>query len=521
MPLAVQALLPFILLSGGAAAVRLHPFRRQAGGLAALATAAAAGVAATLLLRLAPAERVDIPYVRTFPLADLAIGLDALSAVFGLTLLVTACLLMVARLSGGDDRRQPWSAWLMTTAAALAIVFAANLVLIYVFLQVLTLAWSGALDETAPRGLRLRMMEQVADIGLLVVAGVTTAAVGTTALSGLPSDALGPAVFLLALLPVAVRVLALGRLSERPRTPVLFEPAIARAAVAGYLLLRLISIAGGQPPGRSLQVLIFAVALGAGAIFCAMAWGEQADGAALLRLIAAQAAIATALSVLGTPLGAVAGVWTWLGVIGLAGLATVRHQTFSTAGAVTGAALAVLPPGFLFIGLWLGTQSLIERQLIGAVLPLWLVAGAAALAAARRVRWPVNGRISVPTVWGAGLLALGAFPGPVLTLMAIPAARVVRTIPGGTVSSDVFVIRTGTSFIPQLAVSLTAIAALVVWSRIRSAIRWPLVRVPLPVSIIPVPPAPRVRLAVLQRIPWLRVAWLVYGAVVALAIALR
>ena len=521
MPLAVQALLPFALLTGAAAAVHLPGLRRHGGVYAALATAAAGGVAATLLLRLAPAERVDIPYLKTFPWMDVAVRVDALSSAFALTLLATACLLLLARLAGADDRRRPWSAWLLTTAAALGVVFAANLVLIYLFLQLLTLAWSGALDEAAPRGRGLRIAVQVADAGLLVAAGLATASVGTSALSGLPSDAFGEATFLIALLPVAVRVGALALLDERPRTPVLFEPAIAQAAVAGYLLLRLISVTGGRPPGRPLQVLMFAAGVTAAAVLCLIAWRAASDATARLRLVAAQAAIAVALCALGTPLGAVAGVWAWLGAIALTGLAGIRQEPGSSAAALTAAALMLLPPGFLFLGLWLGTQTLIDQQLAIAAVPLWLVAAGSALAALRRARRPQWGRPAVAAAGGALLIAIGAVPALVLSWMTVPAARIVRAIPGGTLNAGPLGITAGATPLPALAIALVGSAGLAVWVRAGLAPPTGTSPAPPPAATGPVHPAAALDLAALRGVPWSRIAWLAYAVIVAVAIAQR
>src|SRR5439155_24780708 len=122
--------------------------------------------------------------------------------------------------------------------AACAVIFAHNLLLVYVALQLLTLAWSGALDETAPRRRGLRLSVQIADIGLLLAAASAIQSVGTSAFSGVPSDTFGPAPFLVVLLPVVVRIGALAWVSSGPQAAVTFEPSIAWVAPAGYLLLR-------------------------------------------------------------------------------------------------------------------------------------------------------------------------------------------------------------------------------------------------------------------------------------------
>ena len=522
MPLAIQALLPFLLLTGGAAAASLPALRRHGGAIAALAAAGAAGVALTLLLRLAPAERVDIPYLGAFPTVDLLIRVDALAMAFGLSLLVTACLLILARLLSDDDRRRPWSSWLLTTAAALGVIFAGSLVLVYALLRLCTLAWSGALDEAAPRGRGLRTAEQIADLGLLVAAALAAAGVGTTAFSGLPSDALGPGIFLLALLPVGVRIAALAAAAERPRTPVLFHPAIAQATLAGYLLLRLIAVAGGRPPGRELQVLVFAAGLALAALVSIQAWRARSSGTARLRLAAAQAGIAIALCALGTSVAAVAGVWAWLGVVALTALASIRQTPGSLGALLTTAAQTILPPGFLFVGLWLGTVSLVQRQLEAALIPLWLAAGLAAAAALRHARWPAGeprGLLSpAPVPLAAGLLLLGgALPLAILPWLVIPAARILRGIPGGTVGWGLLGITAGPAAVPTLAAALAAGGALVLWLRLP-------MRRPVDTAWAGVrPSAPLLRfdrpdLARWRALPWARTAWLAYAALVVYAI---
>src|SRR2546422_7739344 len=242
MPLAAQALLPFLALLGAAAMVQRRPRAASNGWISVAATGAAGIIAMVELLRLAPGEPVDVPYLTTFPYADLVIRLDGLSLAFASVTLVTAALLMLARLRLPGDRRDPWFSWLLTAAAACAVIFAHNLLLVYIALQVLTLAWSGALDETAPRRRALRLSIQVADIGLLLAAASAIQSVGTSAFSGVPSDTFGLATFLLVLLPVAVRVGALAWVSSGPPAAVTFDPAIAWVAPAGYVLLRLLAL---------------------------------------------------------------------------------------------------------------------------------------------------------------------------------------------------------------------------------------------------------------------------------------
>src|ERR1700686_15896 len=262
MPLAAQALLPFLALLGASAVVQRRPGQKSNGWSAVAATSTAGVIAMVELVRLAPGEHVDVPYLTTFPYADLAVRLDGLSLAFASVTLITAALLMRARLRLRGDRRDPWFGWLLTSAAACAVIFADNLLLVYITLQLLTLAWSGALDETARRRRGLRLAVQVRDIGLLLAAASEIQSVGTSAFSGVPSDTFGLATFVLVLLPVAVRVVALALTTGGPRATVAFEPAIAWVAPAGYLLMRMLALMGGRLPDRPTAVGLF----GAGAV---------------------------------------------------------------------------------------------------------------------------------------------------------------------------------------------------------------------------------------------------------------
>jgi len=234
MPLAVQALLPLAVLLAAALAVRMRPRQRHNGWIATGSTALAALIGLIELVRLAPGERVDVPYLTTFPYADLLIRLDGLSLAFATITLVTASLLMLVRQQDRRDRRDPWSGWLLTSAAVCALILAGNLLLVYVFLQVVTLAWSGALDERAPRRLRLRLTLQIADVGLLLAAASAIQSVGTSSFSGVPSDTFGVAAFWLMLLPVVVRLDALLVHARRShQQPAVVEPGAKTAAGAG------------------------------------------------------------------------------------------------------------------------------------------------------------------------------------------------------------------------------------------------------------------------------------------------
>src|SRR5436309_2610750 len=137
MPLAAQALLPFLALLAAAVIVRRRPRYPINGWIASGGTGVAALIALVELLRLSPGEHVDVPYLTTFPYADLAIRLDGLSLAFATVTLITAALLMLARLRLHGDRRDPWFSWLLTAAATCAVIFAHNLLLVYIALQLL------------------------------------------------------------------------------------------------------------------------------------------------------------------------------------------------------------------------------------------------------------------------------------------------------------------------------------------------------------------------------------------------
>src|SRR2546425_4461469 len=170
MPLAAQALLPFVALLLAAVFVRWRPRRRINGWIASAATGTAGVIALVELLRLAPGEHVDVPYLTTFPYADLAVRLDGLSLAFAAATLITAAALMVTRQLVRGDRRDPWFGWLFTSAAVLAVILAHNPPFVFIALPLLTPAWGGALDETARRPRGLRFAVQIAGIGVLLAA---------------------------------------------------------------------------------------------------------------------------------------------------------------------------------------------------------------------------------------------------------------------------------------------------------------------------------------------------------------
>lgn len=460
MPLAAQALLPFLALMGAAAIVQRRPRHRSNGWVAVVATATAGMIALVELLRLAPGEHVDVPYLTTFPYADLAIRLDGLSLAFASVTLLTAALLMLSRLRMRGDRRDPWFGWLLTSAAACAVIFADNLLLVYIALQLLTLAWSGALDETARRRRGLRLSVQVADVGLLLAAASAIQSVGTSAFSGVPSDTFGLATFLLVLLPVGARVAALAVTAGGPKETVAFEPAIAWVAPAGYLFMRMLALMGGRLPDRPTAVVLFAGAVLVALAFAALALLERWGPRLVALLLVAQAGLALALSTGADPLMTVACTWLWLMLIPLAGLASVRVPTGSSSEALTLLNLAMIPGTTAFIGLWLGGLALNARGLLYGMVPVAVAVGLAAAAALGRVvlRRPV--RLEVATAWAVALLLIAAFPAIAMGRLVVPAAATVRLVPNGTVTTNPFgIVATGGTW-PALPVSLLVVLAL-------------------------------------------------------------
>ncbi len=479
MPLALQALLPFIALLGAAAIVQRRPRRRSNGWIATAATATAGIIALVELLRLAPGEHVDVPYLKTFPYADLAIRLDGLSLTFAAVTLITAAALMLARQQLRGDRRDPWIGWLLTSAATCAVIFAHNLLLVYIALQLLTLAWSGALDETARRRRGLRLSVQIADIGLLLAAASAIQSVGTSAFSGVPSDTFGLATFLLVLLPVLVRLGALTVISGESRAPVAFEPAIAWVAPAGYLLMRMLALMGGRLPDRPTAVALFAgaslVALG----LTALAVFERAGPRLAAFLLVAQAALALAFSTGSDPLMTVACTWLWLSLVALTGLANLRVPTGSLAEGLTLLNLAMIPGSIAFVGLWLGGLALDARGLRFGMIPVGLVVILAVIAALGRIAMPRSFQLEIGAAWATALLLIAAFPIIAIAPLVVPAAATVRLVPGGTIAANLFGIVTIAGTWPALVMSL--VMALV----IGLAAWWLRDRLPTPTPTLP------------------------------------
>jgi hypothetical protein len=491
MPLALQALLPFVALLGAAAVVLRRPRRKVNGWIACGATGVAGVIALIELLRLSPGEHVDVPYLTTFPYADLAIRLDGLSLAFATVTLITAALLMLFRQRVRGDRRDPWFAWLLTSAAACAVIFAHNLLLVYIALQVLTLAWSGALDETAPRRRGLRLSVQIADIGLLLAAASAIQSVGTSAFSGVPSDTFGLATFLLVLLPVVVRIGALLVASGGPPAPVAFEPAIALVAPAGYLLMRMLALMGGRLPDRPTAVALFAGGALVALACAALALFERAGPRMVALLLVSQAALALALSAGSDPLLTVACTWLWLFLVPLTGLANVRVSAGSATEGLTLLNLAMIPGSVAFIGLWLGGLALSARGLLVGMVPVLLAVSLAVVAALGRAVRPQWVRPDSATAWAGALLLIAAFPILVVGPLAVPAAATVRQVPGGTIAASPLGITTIAGAWPALIVSVAVALLLGLagwWWRDRLPL-WPPARRPQ----LAVPPWPDIR----------------------------
>ena len=454
MPLALQALLPFIALLGAAAIVQLRPRRQGNGWMAVGATALAGIIALVELLRLAPGEHVDVPYLTTFPYADLSIRLDGLSLAFASVTLITATTLMLVRQRTRGDRRDPWAGWLLTSAATCAMILADNLLLVYIALQLLTLAWSGALDEASPRRRGLRLAVQVADIGLLLAAASAIQSVGTSAYSGVPSDTFGLATFVLVLLPVVVRIGALTVPWGGPKATVAFEPAIAWLAPAGYLLLRLLALMGGRLPDRTTAVVLFSLGVIGALVLAGIAVFERAIPRVAGLLLAAQAGLALALSTGDQALMTVASTWLWLLLVPLAGLAGVRPRDGSAPEALTLQSLAMVPGSLAFVGLWLGGLALNARGLLFAMIPVGLVVLASIIAALGHVTVRRPRDLDVAAAWAGALVLVAAFPIVAIGTLVVPAAATVRLVPRGMISVSPFGLVTGFGSWPALAVSV-------------------------------------------------------------------
>src|SRR5213080_2013246 len=433
MPLAAQALLPFLALLGAAVIVQRRPRRASNGWISVAATGLAGITAMVELVRLAPGEHVDVPYLTTFPYADLAIRLDGLSLAFASVTLITAALLMQARLRLHGDRRDPWLGWLLTAAATCAVIFAHNLLLVYIAL-------------------------------LLLAAASAIQSVGTSGFSGVPSDTFALPAFVFVLLPVVARVAALTVTAGGPQATVVFEPAIVWVAPAGYLLMRMLALMGGRLPDRPTAVVLFAAATLVALAMAALALLERSAARRVALLLVAHAALALALSTGADPLMTVACTWLWLLLVPLAGLASVRVAAGSLPEAFTQVNLAMIPGSTAFVGLWLGSLALNARGLLFGIIPVGVGVALSAIAALSHLKRPRSFQLDPPTVWAAGLLLIAAFPIVAMSRLVVPAAATVLLVPGGTVATSPFGIVAGGRFFPALVVSLlVGIALGVAW----------------------------------------------------------
>jgi hypothetical protein len=178
-------------------------------------------------------------------------------------------------------------------------------------------------------------------------------------------------------------------------------------------------------------------------------------------------------------------------------------------------ALSPVPPGFAFVGLWLASVSLWQSRVLPVATGLWLGALAVALAAAGGLG-RYRPRLSLGDVWGAGLLALAAFATPVMAIIALPAARAVRSVPAGLLAVDWLSISAAGASLPLLlcaGLGLTAVV-LLLW------------RFPGGVSMgwrrrLTVPRLPENGGLRLGQVPVAAIAVAVYALIAALVIAVR
>ena len=514
MPLALQALLPLLLLLLAAGLVRARP-RHPGNGWIAVGGAGLAGAVMLIeLLRLSAGERVDVPYLTTFPYADLAIRLDPLSLGSGVVTLLTAALLMLVRVRAKGDRRDPWGSWLLTSAAALAVMLAASLLLAYILLQLVTLAWSGTVDEAAPRRRRLRLAIGLSDIGLLLAAAGAIQSVGTSAFSGVPSDTFGVAAFLLALLPVLARMLALGWVGAAPVAPVSLDPAIAFAAPAGYLLLRLLALMGGQLPGRPIEIAVFAAGLLLAAAAAAWSFLKPRGSPATSSLLVSQAGLALAMLASSLPLLALASTWLVFQLILLAGLCSVYGETDAGRGVVTRLTLAVMPGTTAFTSVFIAVVGLHAAGNALAVVAVVIVALLMTVAGIVTVRRLTTISIDVASGWALMMLAIAALPSLSLAALVLPAAQTVRSLPGGSILLSPLGFRAAGVLWPAPIVTLLLLAALLLaWRR----------RLTLVTGVpgLPRPAIPRARIPTLPRLParWVtRSIWTAFITLTAVAV---
>jgi len=289
----------------------------------------------------------------------------------------------------------------------------------------------------------------------LLAAASAIQSVGTSAFSGVPSDTFGLATFLLVLLPVVARLLALLAISSGPQAPVAFEPAIAWIAPAGYLLMRMLALMGGRLPDRTTAVVLFAGGAAVALALAALAVVERAGPRLAAFLLGAQAALALAFSAGSDSLLTLACAWLWLLLVPLAGLVSVRVPAGSAAEGLTLLHLGMVPGSIVFTGLWLGSLALNARGLPAAIIPLGLVVILAMIAALRRVVVARSLRLDMVTAWAATLLVIAAVPMLAVGPLVMPAAATVRAVPGGTLSASPLGLVTAAGAWPALAVTLS------------------------------------------------------------------
>jgi hypothetical protein len=513
MPLAYQAVLPFAILLLAAALTKLPSLRAWTGQLASAACALSGLVVLFLLLELRPTERLDVAYLRTFPGADLAVRLDGLSLAFAVVMLTTAAGLMLARLQSRADRRDPWRGWLLTSAAALLVILAGNLLLVYIALQVLTLAWSGAIDETAPRARWLRLAHQAGDVALLVAAAAAIRSSGTSAFAGMPSDTIGPLVFLLLLVPVATRVAGAVLAPLPPAGTVAFLPAVAWLAPGGALLFRIFSLTAGRPLDRPVQVAVFAAAVVATVGLALVAASAKTWPRFAIALVAAQAAVALALGVLQNPLATVGAAWVGLQLVPLAGLVSIQPGDGSLARSLATLSLGLLPPSAAFLGIWLAIAA--GRWSLAAGLVLALVAVLTILAIGRQLSLPRPGFRWPADAWASIFLLVILLPEPLTRGLVLPVARTIRSMPAGAVRVDWFGLEAASAYWP---VTLVGIAAMVIAAAL---VRLRPVAIPIPgvhFTLPRLPASARMRPWAVSRLPWRVLSWIVYGVVLAITV---
>jgi hypothetical protein len=318
----------------------------------------------------------------------------------------------------------------------------------------------------------------------------------------------------LALLPVAVRMVALGRAEAGPAAPVSFTPAIAFAAPAGYLLLRLLALMGGRLPGRAIEVAIFAGALLLAAAAAAWAFFQPKGGRLPTSLLFGQAAIALALLASSLPALALASTWLLLQLILLTGLCSVDRDRDEGAGLVARVTLSVLPGTTAFVAVFIAAAGL---RSAGDTLPLFalaivvlLMALAGVLHTHRVDRWSRD----VPSAWAVLMLVIAALPSVALGPLVVPASETVRSLPAGTVLLSPLGFRLSGVLWPAPAVALLLGAALaLLWRRHLVLFDG--------VPGIRRPSMPRISIGTLPRPPghWMtRAVWTVFLALTAIAV---